>query len=270
MTAVVLLLAALAVVVWPTDTAGARLDRITGAVRTPRHAPGLLLAVAAVPVVGILAGSGAMIAAVIAGGVIGLRRRRRSAATARRRHDEALRRALTVMAAELSVGAPMVGACRSAAAETSPSDPVDRRLAAELDRIAARVELGGVPDADSDPPEVEPPSGDAGVRRVAESWAVSARHGLPLAALLEAVARDLSQRRDFTDRTEAGLAGPRATAAVLAGLPLIAIGLGELMGAHPLRVLLGGSLGSILLVVGVGLAGAGVLWADAITARVLR
>ena len=96
------------------------------------------------------------------------------------------------------------------------------------------------------------------------------RNGVPTASLLEALRRDLVQRAEFVARTEAGLAGPRATAMVLAGLPVLGLGLGELMGAHPVGVLLGSPFGSILLVLGVVLAAVGVVWSDAIVDKVLR
>ena len=69
-------------------------------------------------------------------------------------------------------------------------------------------------------------------------------------------------------RTEAGLAGARATATVLAGLPVLGVGLGQLMGAAPLGILLAGGLGGIMLVVGTALVCAGLLWTDRIAARV--
>ena len=154
----------------------------------------------------------------------------------------------------------MVHACRSAAAEL---DAASSEVGAALRTMAATLELGGRPD-------VAGTAEQAGLRRLAEAWTISSKSGVPMAALLESLRADLVARRDFRDRTEAGLAGPRATAMVLAGLPLLGIGLGQLMGAAPLRVLLGSSIGSILLLIGVGLAIAGVLWADAITDRVLR
>jgi tight adherence protein B len=89
-----------------------------------------------------------------------------------------------------------------------------------------------------------------------------------LAELLEAARRDLLARIRFGSRVDSALAGARATAAVLAALPILGIGLGQLMGATPVRVLLGGGAGAALLVVGTGLACAGLLWSDAITRRV--
>ena len=64
------------------------------------------------------------------------------------------------------------------------------------------------------------------------------------------------------------MAGPRATAMVLAALPAVGVLLGQAMGAAPLAVLTGGGTGGIMLVVGVGLACAGLLWTDAIVAEV--
>ena len=96
------------------------------------------------------------------------------------------------------------------------------------------------------------------------------RHGLALADLLEAARSDLLGRIRFRQRTEAALAGARATAAVLAGLPALGVTLGQLMGAAPLRVLLGGGLGGVLLVLGTVLACAGLLWTDGIVGRVNR
>lgn len=100
------------------------------------------------------------------------------------------------------------------------------------------------------------------IRRIAAAWTLADRHGAPLADLLEGVLTEIRWRAGFGNRVQAQLAGPRATATVLTGLPLLGLGLGQLLGAHPLAVLRGGGLGQALLVLGVGLAAAGVLWTD--------
>lgn len=64
------------------------------------------------------------------------------------------------------------------------------------------------------------------------------------------------------------MAGARATAAILAGLPVLGVLLGQLIGAQPLRFLLGGHAGGWLLVVGTMLVCGGLLWSDRITDRV--
>ncbi|GAA3971740.1 type II secretion system F family protein [Gordonia caeni] len=261
MSAAAAVCAALALLAWPSSTVVRRVQALSGEPgRGSRRLRGPALAVVAVPVIGALAGTGAGIAAgiVVATG-ISRRRRARERAEGEGR-DAELCRALSVIAAEMSVGAPMVGACRAAADELGD----ESGLARELRRIAARVELGGHLGSESVPP------GYPGLRRLSDAWSISVRHGLPMVALIESLRRDLVQRRDFIARTEAGLAGPRATALVLAGLPALGLGLGQLMGAGPIAVLLGTSLGSVLLVVGVALAAVGVRWADAIVARVTR
>jgi tight adherence protein B len=106
--------------------------------------------------------------------------------------------------------------------------------------------------------------------RVASAWSVAEQHGLALAELLRAARLDLLGRIRFRARTDAALAGARASAAVLAGLPVLGIGLGQLMGAAPLALLVRGGLGSVLLVVGVALICAGLLWTEALVGRVVR
>ena len=261
MTVAVSTCAALGLLAWPSSAAARRVRTLSGTSRRGgRRVRGAGVAVVAVPVIGALAGPGAGIAAAIIAAT-GLSRRRRSRERAAgEARDAELCRALSVIAAEMSVGAPMVAACRAAADELGEESTVSR----ELRRIAARVELGGDLDPESIPP------GYPGLRRLSDAWSISVRHGLPMVALIESLRRDLVQRKEFVARTEAGLAGPRATALVLAGLPALGLGLGQLMGAGPIAVLLGTSLGSVLLVVGVSLAAAGVRWADAIVARVTR
>ena len=63
------------------------------------------------------------------------------------------------------------------------------------------------------------------------------------------------------------MAGARATAAILASLPLLSVLMGQLIGARPIAFLLGGHAGGWLLVGGLGLVCAGLLWSDRITDR---
>src|SRR5699024_11225229 len=79
----------------------------------------------------------------------------------------------------------------------------------------------------------------------AAAWRLAEQHGLGMADLLETVRDDLTARRDHARRIDAGMAGARATAAVLAALPALGIALGQPMGAAPLSVLLGGGIGEV-------------------------
>ncbi|GAA4964898.1 type II secretion system F family protein [Pseudonocardia tropica] len=104
------------------------------------------------------------------------------------------------------------------------------------------------------------------VERVASAWELADTHGAPLADLLTGLLDDIRWRIAHGARVRAQLAGPRATASVLTGLPLAGIGLGQLMGIAPLTVLRTGLHGPALLLTGVVLTVAGAAWAD----RILR
>ncbi|MGH3756054.1 MAG: type II secretion system F family protein, partial [Pseudonocardiaceae bacterium] len=165
---------------------------------------------------------------------------------------------LGVLVAELRAGAHPSAA--AAAAADGPAD-VTRALSA----AAAAARLGG------DVPAVLRSAGPVHLRswlgRLAEAWSVADRYGIPLADLLDAVRSDTEQRVRLAAEIQARLAGPRATAAVLAGLPLLGLALGQAVGAAPVRVLSNTPAGQGLLVVGTGLACAGVLWSARLVSR---
>lgn len=247
---------ALAVLVTPRRP---RLARVP----TRRYRP--LPAVAAAALAGVLATtvpiSGVVAVAVVAG-TVAMRRRRSAVLRARAAEASALQNALDVLVGELRVGAHPVAAFEIASRE------VDDPVAGHLRAVAARARLGA---------DVA-----AGLRGVAESsrlpghwlrlalfWRLAQAHGLAIATLMRAAHRDIVERERFTARVDAGMAGARTTAAVLAGLPMIGIGLGQLIGAEPLEFLMSGGLGGWLLVVGVTLGCCGLLWSDRITGRAL-
>jgi len=101
---------------------------------------------------------------------------------------------------------------------------------------------------------------------VAAVWTVSERSGAPAAAVLERVEQDLRTRERQHREVAAQLAGARSTAALLAMLPFVGIGLGAAMGARPLHVLLGTERGQVAMLVGAGLDAVGLLW----TARIVK
>ena len=93
--------------------------------------------------------------------------------------------------------------------------------------------------------------------RLALFWRLAQTHGLAIATLMRAAHRDIVERERFSARVDAGMAGARTTAAVLAGLPVLGVCLGQMIGADPLRFLLSGGVGGWLLVVGVRWPAAG-------------
>ncbi|GAB2652563.1 type II secretion system F family protein [Nocardia goodfellowii] len=216
----------------------------------------IVLGLAAVLLVGV----GPLTAAVLVTGTFALRTRRMRRDRQRAAESAYLLDALEAVIAELRVGAHPSSAAEVAARES-------RGLAAQAFTIsAARSRLGGSgATALHHPDSVIAPE----LARVATAWQVAEHHGLALAELLTAARTDLQSRIRFRSRTTAALAGARATATVLAYLPLLGIALGQLMGAAPLTTLFTTPTGTLLLPLGTALACTGVLWTDAITRRVL-
>lgn len=203
-------------------------------------------------------GSGPLVAAVLLAATVGIR-------TRRARHDKSYRAecghlldAMDAVIAELRVGAHPSPAAQAAAGES------DGFAARAFAVSSARSRLGG-----SGADGLRSPESVIGTElgRIADAWHVAERHGLALAELLNAARNDLDARIRFRNRTEAALAGPRASAMVLAGLPLLGIGFGQLMGAVPLSVLFASPAGMLLLPLGTALVCAGMLWSDAITGK---
>jgi tight adherence protein B len=222
------------------------------------------LPAAAAVAVGVLAGLLALgPAGGIAGGIAAVlwhrrRVRSRAARTATATATE-LADALGRITEELQAGAHPVAAL----AGTDADGPFARAMLAPA---ATAATLGdGVPAALA-AEAARRPEVAGHLTRIAHSWALADRHGVPPVELLAAVHTDIRWRLTHAGRVRAQLAGPRATAAVLAALPVLGIALGELVGAGPLAVLRTGALGQLLVVVGVGLAAAGTAWTD----RILR
>lgn len=198
---------------------------------------------------------GLLVATLLARRRLSLRRR------ARLQEAAALQGALDVLVAELRVGAHPVAAIGVAARESHGG------VAWSLSSVAARAVLGADVAAGlrAEAPRSTSP---AHWERLAVCWQLAQTHGLAIATLMQAAQRDIVERERFYGRVEAGMAGARATAAILAGLPLIGVLLGQSIGADPLSFLLSEGAGGWLLVVGSGLICCGLFWSDRITARV--
>jgi tight adherence protein B len=207
----------------------------------------------------LLAGAGGGVAAAMVTGTVVVRRRAgrdcRTAATA----ATGLSDALGILVAELRAGAHP-GDAITAAAETQldGSAHAGTDVVRALSAVAAAARLGG------DVPAVLRSAGPvplhAWLGRLADAWSLADRYGIPLADLLDAVRSDTEHRVRFAAEVQARLAGPRATAAVLAGLPLLGLALGQAVGAAPLHVLGETVVGQVLLVIGTAAACIGVLW----------
>ncbi len=166
--------------------------------------------------------------------------------------------AIDVLVGELRVGAHPAAAFAAAAQETAGPVAAACRAVAARARLGADVAAGlrGV--------------GETSVlqahwERLAVCWQLAADHGLAMSVLMHAARRDIVERQRFSGQVQSAMAGARATAAVLASLPVLSVVMGQLIGARPITFLLGGRLGGCLLVVGLTLVCGGLLWSDRIT-----
>lgn len=206
---------------------------------------------------------GTAVAAGLIAGTVAARRVRAGRRARRRSEAVALRDALDVLVGELRVGAHPVVAFDVAAAE------VDGPVAAALHGVASRGHLGAdVAGGLREAARVAALPGHW--ERLAVCWELAQTHGLAIATLMRAAQRDIVERERFSAKLDAHLAGARATATILAVLPLFGIALGQLIGADSLRFLMSGGTGGWLLVIGVGLCCLGLWWSDRIASGVLE
>ncbi len=255
------LLVAAALLLWPGRPARTRIGVPAGARRTaswdalPAPAGAAALAalcagLASTPLVAALAGATA------AAAVTTRRRGRRAAAEEER--IAALTEALGALAAELRSGRPLDDAAAAAAAACG--DP------AGADAVVRAVRApGSVPAPTADAGALE-----AAVARLAAGVQLSVRTGCSLAAVVGAVEDDLRARARHRLDLRSALAGPRASAALLAGLPVLALLMGSGIGADPWGVLTTTGTGQVLLLVGVALEAAGLAWTARLVRRVAR
>ncbi|MFI1755121.1 type II secretion system F family protein [Streptomyces sp. NPDC020571] len=108
--------------------------------------------------------------------------------------------------------------------------------------------------------------GAEGLRGLAGCWRVAVDQGAGLAAGLDRLEGALRAERDQRSDLRAQLAGARATAVMLAGLPVLGLLLGVALGSDPLHVLLHTGAGLGCLLAGGVLESLGVWW----VARIVR
>jgi tight adherence protein B len=180
----------------------------------------------------------------------------------RRQRDEAdvagLADGLAAFGAELRAGRPPDDAARLAAAASGRPHcgrALMRAVESEEPAPAWPVPAGPFPEA---------------LARISVAAGLSRRTGCSLATVIGAVEDDLRARQGHGRELRSLTAGPRASVALLAGLPVLGLAMGSGVGADPWHVLTATGAGQVLLVLGVGLEFSGIAWSARLTARALR
>lgn len=159
-------------------------------------------------------------------------------------------------AAELRAGAGIPSALLRAADEVPP------RLGGPVRRAGAVLLAGGEVDG------VLAPRDDPVVARLlrplAVCLAVTVETGAALATALEQTSAALRAAHRLRVAVRSELAGARATALLLAGLPVVGLGLGAAVGADPLRFLLTTLPGWVCLLLAATLDALGLWWTGAL------
>ena len=266
-----LLSAALAVLLWP-DRRAQRARRAAGLGLAARpRLPRLLVPpelpvppVAALAAVGLAAVLSTPLVALLAG-IAALAGARSWVATRSERTGEGrlagLAEGLGALTAELRGGAAL-GPATTAAVAACGNEESGRALA----RAVRAPESGRRP-------AVLARAGDAvaaAVDRISAAVLLSTRTGCSLADVLAAVDDDLRARRRHGQELAAATAAPRASAMLLAGLPLLGLAMGSGIGADPWSVLTATGTGQVLLVTGVAFELAGLAWSRRLVDRVVR
>jgi tight adherence protein B len=258
-----LVLLAGALLLWP-DAWAVRRARWAG--MTGRRATRVSLPPLPLPFVwgGAAAGAGVLASTWLVAGLAGVAAAVLARAEVRRRaalHEEArvsaLAEALSALAAELRAGRTLEAAAAAAAGACADE---------ESGQALVRAVRGPAPAVDG---AVTGELGDA-LRRVTAAALLSQRTGCSLAAVLAAVEDDLRARRRQRSDLRSATAGSRASALLLAALPVLALAMGSGIGADPWRVLTTTPTGQVLLVAGVALEAAGLAWTSHLVRRAVR
>ncbi len=224
-----------------------------------RRTSGVAAAVAVVAGIVLLDGRDLVLGGVlaVAGVGVGLVLRQARLARAAERRSEQLVEAGEALVGELLAGQPPGAALARAVAIWPELEPVASAGPLGADVPAAMRRLALRPGAEA-------------MTEVAAAWRLGQGSGVGLSRSLEQVLVTTRARQETGRRVRSELASARATARLVAVLPVLSLFAAQSMGARPWRFLLGTPPGIACLAVGLALGLAGLWWIERIAAAVLR
>jgi tight adherence protein B len=198
----------------------------------------------------------ALLLVAVAAGIGRIVQRRRVARAAERRADQVLA-VCEALTSDLAAGQPPLVSLERVASEWPELAPaaVAARMGADVPAVLR--DLAGRPGAGQ-------------LRTLAATWHVAHATGAGLAAAIAQAAEAIRTDRRTVRLVAAELAAARATARVLAVLPLGVLLLGAGIGGDPVGFLTGSLPGLVCLALGLALSFAGLLWLERIADRVLH
>lgn len=172
-----------------------------------------------------------------------------------RRRQLQVRRAAVIEICD-GIGAELAAGRSPEAALEASVAVLDASIAAELLRAAL------IPDADIPAALLRSSElpGAEGLRLLAACWRIGAERGGTFAPVLDGLASALRDEEAQREEIASQLAGPRATARLLAGLPVLGLAMAAALGADPLAFLFGSLPGLACLLLGIGLDALGLWW----------
>lgn len=156
---------------------------------------------------------------------------------------------LSALAAELSAGQPTGPALESAVVGLEPH-PCPQAIAA----CRSGADVAAALRSDARAP------GAHALRGLAACWEVSERSGAGLAVAVSRLSASLRAVAEADGELAGEVAAVRASARMLAGLPLLGLLIGQWIGAEPLAWLTGSWVGRAVLLTGVALQLLGMAW----------
>ncbi|MFA1546521.1 type II secretion system F family protein [Actinomadura chokoriensis] len=153
--------------------------------------------------------------------------------------------------------------CDAMAAELSAGRTPDEAFTAAASVLDPHVseELLHIPRPPPDHlDELATQPGAEGLRLLAACWRIGAERGGTFATVLDGLAGALRDEEAQRQDVSVQLAGPRATARLLAALPLLGLAMAAALGAHPVSFLCTTLPGLACLITGVTLNLLGLYW----------